>query len=255
MNVRQLMRNWALALLTPIPLVGALRLPRYLRDWVLFARSKGAEPMRFSDSYPCLADWTSSTPFDPHYYYQGAWLARRLAARRPQGVHVDVGSSVLTVSVLSAFIDVAFVDRRPLESNLSGLHSLAADINQLPFAPRSVDSLSCLHVIEHIGLGRYGDPVAGQDCIRAAQALSALIAPGGRLYLSTPVGRERICFNAHRVFDPKSIIAMMDGLLLEEFSLVDDSGRLHEFAPLESASQYDYGCGLFVFACTLEEPA
>lgn len=248
MNARQLIRNWALAFLTPIPLAGVLRLPRYLREWVCFARSGGAAPLRFADSHPCLSDWTATTPFDPHYFYQGAWLARRLAARRPPGLHVDVGSSVLTISVLSAFTDVAFVDLRPLESRLSGLHSIAADIGHLPFAPRSVDSLSCLHVIEHIGLGRYGDPIDGRGSIKAAKALAALVAPGGRLYLSTPVGRERICFNAHRVFHPKSIIAMMEGLSLEEFSFVDDAGQFHEFAQVDGASRLDYGCGLFVFA-------
>lgn len=247
MSARQLLRNWALAFLTPRPLIGAFHLPRYFRDWRRFARSAGAQRPRLTDSYPCLGDWTTGTPFDAHYFYQGAWLARRLADRRPNALHVDVGSSVLTVSVLSAFAETAFVDLRPLGSRLGGLHCVAADIGQLPFAPRSLDSLSCLHVIEHIGLGRYGDTVEPEGSVRAAAVLASLVAPGGRLYLSTPVGRERVCFNAHRVFSPETIAAMFGGLTLQEFSCVDDAGRFHERVAPRTAAHFDYGCGLFLF--------
>lgn len=251
MSGRQLIRNWALAFLLPRPLVGVRYLSRYVRDWRRFARATRKTKPRLEDSYPCLGDWTSGTPFDAHYFYQGAWLARRLAGRKPLGLHVDVGSSVLTVSVLSAFADTAFVDLRPLASTLSGLHSVAADIANLPFAARSLDSVSCLHVIEHIGLGRYGDAVDPDGSSKAAVELARLVAPGGRLYLSTPVGRERVCFNAHRVFAPDTIASMFTGLELVEFSCVDDSGRYREHIAPRTVTGFDYGCGLFVF----ERPA
>ena len=251
MSLHHLLRNWALALLQPLPLVGLTRIPRYVRDWRRFASlQRGARPA-LADSYPCLADWTSTTHFDPHYFYQGAWLARRLAVRRPAGLHVDVGSSVLTLSVLSAAVETLFLDIRPLVSHLRGLHCVAADIGRLPLRDGTVDSISCLHVIEHIGLGRYGDAIDPAGAASAAAQLAAVVAPGGRLYLSTPVGRGRVCFNAHRVFDPEAVPIMFPGLSLVEFCYVDDAGVFHEGVATERAGGCDYACGMFI----LERPA
>ena len=86
--------------------------------------------------------------------------------------------------------------------------------------------------------------------LRLLRELQRLIAPGGRLYLSVPVGRERTCFNAHRVFAPVTIVNMLPELRLLEFSLVDDAGRLVENQPLSVSETLEYGCGLFV----LERP-
>ena len=246
-----LLRNWVLAFLTPRPLLGVLYLPRYFRHWREYSRAAGingreAAP-RFADSYPCLGDWTSTTPFDAHYFYQGAWLARRVAGRKP-AQHVDVGSSALTLSVLSATTSVLHVDYRPLQAALPGLRCIAGDILDLPAEAKNAASLSCLHVIEHIGLGRYGDPIDPEGSRKAAAGLARALAPQGRLYLSVPVGRERVCFNAHRVFAPESIVAMFCGLRLEGFALVDDAGRYHESARPEMARGLDYGCGMFEFS-------
>lgn len=245
MDLASIVRNWLLAFLLPRPFVGVAGLPRYIRNWREWSR-KGGAPLRFADSYPCLGDWTSTTPFDPHYFYQGAWLARRLAEIRP-AKHIDVGSSVLTLSVISATTETVFIDRRPLPVQLPGLRCEEGDILALPFADRSIESLSCLHVIEHIGLGRYGDPLDPSGSLRAAQELTRVLAAGGRLYLSTPVGRERVCFNAHRVFAPETVLAMFSPLSLESFGWVDDRGALHMAARPGDAEEADYGCGLFEF--------
>ena len=74
-----------------------------------------------------------------------------------------------------------------------------------------------------------------------------MLRPGGKLYLSVPVGRERVCFNAHRVFSPHTIIAWMPALRLDSFSLVDDAGQFRENVKPDSAAGLDYGCGMFEF--------
>lgn len=238
-------KNWALALLKPIPLLGLIYLPRYVKHWVGYSRLNRDQPLRLDDSYPCLTDWVAHTPFDPHYFFQGAWLARRIQEVRP-GRHVDVGSSVMTVGVLSANVDTLFVDYRPLMAKLPRLTSVAANITSLPFGTGAVESLSCLHVLEHIGLGRYGDPIDPSGSEKGAHELERILKPGGTLYLSLPVGRHRTCFNAHRVFAPEHIPAMFPALRLAEFSYVDDSGAFWEKRPLQSANGLDYGCGMFV---------
>ena len=238
-----LLRNWVMAFLAPRPLVGLLYLPRYLRHWREYAKRSLESPLRLIDSYPCLGDWTRTTPLDAHYFYQGAWLARRLAMHRP-AKHVDVGSSALMLSVLSATTEVLHVDYRPLQATLPGLRCVAGDILDLPLPEASVDSLSCLHVIEHIGLARYGDPIDPEGARKAAAELARVLAPGGRLYVSAPIGRERTCFNAHRVFDTESLRAMFAPLRLEGFALVDDAGRFRDPADQAAAAGLEYGCGM-----------
>lgn len=153
----------------------------------------------------------------------------------------------MMINVLSASVNTVFVDYRPLRVRLSNLSSLAGDIVRLPFRDGSVASLSCLHVIEHVGLGRYGDPLEPAGSRLAAAELQRVVQPGGRLFLSTPVGRERVCFNAHRVHAPATIQSYLPGLRLEAFSLVDDAGRFREHVSPESAACLEYGCGLFEF--------
>lgn len=242
----ELAKRWGGVLLDWRRIVSLRYLPRFLAQWLAFRRSAGSWTVQAVDTYPCLADRLPSTPFDPHYFYQGNWLARRLADAEPPW-HVDIGSSVLTVGVLSAHVPTIFVDYRPLLVRQSGLTCIAADISRLPFADRSVQSLSCLHVIEHIGLGRYGDPLDPDGARNAAEELQRVIGPGGTLYLSTPIGRERVCFNAHRVFAPATILSWFSRLQLSSFSYVSDDGSLRENVSPMLVPQLDYGCGFFEF--------
>ena len=77
--------------------------------------------------------------------------------------------------------------------------------------------------------------------------LQRVLAPGGMLYISTPVGRQRVCFNAHRVFRPETIIATLQDLQLVEFSLIDDNGDYRAGQAPAAAEDLEYGCGLFSF--------
>jgi len=244
--LRNFMRNWVLPFLDPRRIFSLALLPRFILEFREYRRRAKREQVKLIDTYPCLTDRTEHTPFDPHYFYQGAWLARRLRHAAP-ALHVDAGSSVLMASVLSAHVPLWFVDYRPLQAELEGLKCIAGSVTALPFSDASIDSLSSLHVIEHVGLGRYGDPLDPQGSINAAHEFQRVLKPGGRLYLSVPVGRERVCFNAHRVFKPISITQYFGDLELLKFSLVDDSGHFVEEADLDSAAYLDYGCGMFEF--------
>lgn len=238
--------NWIKAFIYPRPLIGFFYLPHFFSHWIRYAKSEGAQKIRVLDLQPCLGDWSTHTPFDAHYFYQGAWLARRVCAAKI-AKHADIGSSVLTISVLSAHVETVFVDYRPLKVSLPGLTSIAGNILDLPFPDESVESLSCLHVIEHIGLGRYGDPIDPLGSVKAALELQRVVSRGGSLYLSLPVGRERVCFNAHRVHSPISVLKMFPQMKLNEFSYVDDAGQFCEMKSVEDAVSCEYGCWMFHF--------
>jgi Caenorhabditis protein of unknown function, DUF268 len=121
------------------------------------------------------------------------------------------------------------------------------DITKLSMADQSLQSLSCLHTMEHIGLGRYGDPIDPNGCFKGMKELERVLAPGGTLYFSVPIGREHVAFNAHRIFDPCTIIKAFGALELTEFVAVNGSGDLVDPAQVEDFQKVDYSCGIFVF--------
>src|SRR5437763_15538486 len=67
------------AVAPPFPALAALRgYPRFFRDRRRYRAMAGSARLRRQDDYPCLLDWTETTPFDPHYTYQDGSAARRL---------------------------------------------------------------------------------------------------------------------------------------------------------------------------------
>jgi hypothetical protein len=184
--------------------------------------------------------------FDAHYAYQAAWASYRLVDRRPAR-HIDVSSDLRFVTQLSAYMPVTYIEYRPPRLRLPNLTILHGDINQLPFANRSVTSLSCLHVIEHIGLGRYGEPLDPSAYLKSLTEMERILAPGGFLFLSVPVGSAVTQFNAHRILDPLQLPKIMHGLVLEEFSIVTTSGHFYERVLPADYSSEEFACGLYLF--------
>lgn len=223
-------------------------LPWFVRTWREY-EARGGGSLRLRDAHPCLDDrGDSAGSASGHYFHQDLWAARKVHA---SGVaeHVDVGSRVDGfVAHVAVFIDVLYVDLRPLEARgHPHIKARVGTVLALPFEDRSVRSLSCLHVIEHIGLGRYGDPLDPDGSLKALAELQRVVAPGGDLYLGVPIGRERVCFNAHRVLSPRTVIAALGELTLVEFSAVDDRGDLVRDARPEDFDRADFSCGLFHF--------
>jgi hypothetical protein len=117
----------------------------------------------------------------------------------------------------------------------------------MPYDDNSLPSISCLHVAEHIGLGRYGDPLDPLGTKKAAKELSRCLARGGNLYFSLPVGKPKLCFNAHRIHSPWQILDYFPALKLVEFSGYDDQKRFVENADMRSFENAKYACGMFLF--------
>jgi len=239
-----------------IGLAGAYKLRaliRFVSDFWKFRQLSAQSPQQrgvlWSNRYPCLGDRTALTAFDPHYIYHPAWAARVLAQTRP-ACHVDISSSLHFCTIVSGFIPVKFYDYRPAPLQLSDLETGAVDLLALPFADGSIESLSCMHVVEHIGLGRYGDPLDADGDLKAMAQLKRVLAPGGSLLFVTPVGRPGIMFNAHRIYSYEAIVQAFDGLQLHEFSLIPDNGYeagiIHN-ASASVANAQTYGCGCFWF--------
>jgi SAM-dependent methyltransferase len=184
-----------------------------------------------------------------HYFLQDVWAAKKIYQSGCKH-HVDIGSRIDGfVAHLLPFCSVEYVDIRPIESPFPELVFKAGSILELPYPDNSIESLSCLHVIEHIGLGRYGDPIDPEGHVKAAQELSRVLKPGGKLYLGTPVGKETVCFDAHRIFFVETILELFGELQLESFDFINDQAKHVEFnSPHHQANSERYGCGLFLFS-------
>jgi hypothetical protein len=233
-------------------LIRVAGVPFVLSDYFLF--KKADKDKRFSllirDFYPQIKDKTGSTHFDRHYIYHTAWAARAVASIRPR-VHTDISSSLYFCSIVSAFIPVRFYDYRPAELGLPQLESGRCDLTKLQFVDNSIDSLSCMHTVEHVGLGRYGDPIDPEGDIKAMNELMRVTAKGGSLLFVVPIGDKAIIeYNAHRIYTYNQIISYFKGMTLREFSLIPEfaeKGGLIENAVPEMIKGERYSCGCFWF--------
>jgi len=205
-----------------------------------------AERIQLLKISPALGDNTPTTYFDKHYFYQDIWAARHIAASKVKR-HIDVGSRVDFVGFLTSVTNVSFVDIRPLDAKLENFESVQGDILNLPFSDNSVQSLSCLHVAEHIGLGRYGDTLDPGGTQKACKELKRVLAQNGNLYFSVPVGKPALYFNDYRVHSPGQILDYFNGLKLVEFSGIDDAGNFKKNINPDSLANEQYACGLFWF--------
>jgi hypothetical protein len=225
--------------------------PAFVKSLRQYQRMNSRPSFRVAlrDMFPILTDsGDGAGVVGGHYFHQDLWAARKIFERSPTR-HIDVGSRIDGfIAHLLVFIPVTVVDIRPLESSIKGLTFLQDDATDLSGLPNdSVDSISSLHAAEHFGLGRYSDPIDPAACFKFMTALERVLAPQGRLYFSVPIGRERVEFNAHRVFAPQSILDAFPQLELLSFSFVGDDGRLYEDTNPLAIPESELACGLFEF--------
>lgn len=243
----------------PLRMLRSLRgMPEFLRDLHTFRKSYNG-PMVLN---PCFGDrYTESGTTRSEYFWQDLIVARNIFEAQPQK-HVDVGSRIDGfVAHVASFREIEVFDIRPASTNIPGIvfrqinlmseESIAAHTDS---AENYCDSLSCLHAIEHFGLGRYGDPIDPEGYLRGISNLARLLKPGGRCYLSTPIGRQRVEFNANWVFNPMTIIGAAEkhGLILQNLTALDQQGGQQRFdrpdrTALASLQTSAYHLGIFTF--------
>lgn len=220
-------------------------------------------PFAFGEPQPCLGEAEQESGLaSGHYFHQDLLVAQRVFEQKPRR-HVDVGSRVDGfVAHVASFRPIEVIDIRPGGRDIPNVSFLQADL-MTPLPAELVgccDSLSCLHALEHFGLGRYGDPIEHEGHVRGLANLGRLLEAGGTLYLSVPIGPQRIVYNAHRVFSVAYLLELLaNEYEVGRFSYVDDEGDAHHDVALagesiESNFGCSYGCGIFELVKRAEGP-
>ncbi len=251
-NVHRLSRVFLFVGFDPRRFVrSVIGIPGFIVDAISYSRKRPSTRFRVTllDLFPVLDERSQGAgTARGHYFHQDLWAARKVFRHSP-AKHVDIGSRIDGfIGHLLSFMPVTVIDVRPMRSAIAGLEFVQDNATQLSrFSESSVDSLSSLHAAEHFGLGRYSDPIEPDAYSSFMASLQRVLRPGGRLYFSVPIGRERVDFNAHRVFACATVLESFSQLTLISFSFVDDAGDLHEDRDPVTLPELEYGCGLFEF--------
>jgi hypothetical protein len=225
--------------------------PKYRKHYKEFQRLGG----NITHRYVILNDFTDQAgSAKGHYFHQDLLVASFIHQKNPAR-HIDIGSRVDGfVAHVAAYRPIEVIDVRDLEgTGHKNIIFTKADLMDDKNSPKEVtDSLSCLHVIEHFGLGRYGDPLDPLGHIKGFNNILKMVKPNGTLYISFPIGRQNeVHFNAHRVFHPTDILKWAndkESIHLERFDFVDDAGDLHQNIDLQKDKvDVAYGCGIYTF--------
>lgn len=230
---------------------------KFYRDYLLFKKQKEASSHNFvmGEFWPCLNDWQeSSGTASGHYFHQDLLVAQKIYLSNP-ATHVDIGSRIDGfVAHVASFRQIEVFDVRPLRSSHSNIVFVQEDfMGDCSKMKDYCDSLSCLHALEHFGLGRYGDPVDYEGHLKGLRNFIGMLRMGGKFYFSVPIGPQRVEFNAHRVFEVRYLKDILEKWFkIDSFSYVDDDGDIHQNVIIsDHGNAIDtnfgcyHGCGIF----------
>ena len=226
----------------------------YFRDLSLLKKQKGDDvSFVFGKKYPILSErFVDGGTMSGHYFHQDLFVAKEIFKEGPVK-HVDVGSRTDGfIAHLAVFRKVEVLDIRQLDSKVDNVSFRKADLMKPAEGMINYcDSISSLHAIEHFGLGRYGDPIDYFGHLKAIKNITSILKKGGVFYFSVPIGKQRIEFNAHRVFSVKYLLGLFEeDYSLVSFSYVNDAGDFFENVELSDSGVSanfgcSYGCGIF----------
>jgi SAM-dependent methyltransferase len=241
--------------------VGIIRSLKNIRSLFLFysdlislrkQQQNSSAVFPLSKPYPCLFDrYSESGEASGHYFHQDLLIAQKIFVIAPE-IHVDIGSRVDGfIAHVASFREIEVFDIRKSKDNIKNIKSREVDL-MVEIEEKLVnycDSISCLHALEHFGLGRYGDTVNFDGFLKGLENIKTILRTGGKFYLSVPIGPQRIEFNAHRIFSVNYLLSLLNDYKIDSFSYVDDSGRLFKDVQLidESIDKNFgcyYGCGI-----------
>lgn len=223
--------------LQPLKLLAVRGLYAYLRDLATYLRLRRSSPDATDSALqlaPLFSDRYAGAGAGRSLYFLQDLLCSSRVLSRPSVRHLDIGSRIDGfVAQIAASRPIDVLDIRPLPAPPTpNLRFVQGDIlDPLDVLRGQYDLVSSLHALEHVGLGRYGDPIAPDGFERALANAAAFVAPGGSLMISLPVAemeRNLVQFNSQRLFSNARLGDLLAGLLpqfIPTWSFVVDDRR------------------------------
>ena len=234
----------------PVLLFKSVRnFPRFLRDLFLWKKYGG----KITHILPILNDYQKDSGVaSGQYFHQDLLVANYIYEDKPIR-HVDVASRIDGfVAHVASFRQIEIYDVRSLNSKHKNIIYRQADFMNISDNLEPTDSLSCLHSLEHFGLGRYSDPINVNGYEDGINILIKMLRGRGKLYISLPIGmRDEVHFNAHRISHPETILKIKkvkEELKLINFDYVDNNWDLYTKRDItEVIDKLTFGLGIYTF--------
>lgn len=224
-------------------------LPKFFKQRIEWQRQGG----QINRNHMILSGYGKSAgTMKGHYFHQDLLVAQFIYQSNPRR-HIDIASRIDGfVAHVGAFREIEILDVRPMrKTEHPNIKFIQADLTKGANIGVT-DSLSCLHALEHFGLGRYSDPIDINGHIKGLTNMIEMVEKGGMLYISVPVSsKEEVHFNAHRVFTLASLPEMQivkKNLVLMRFDFVNDEGELEinlDYHQIHGTVQF--GCAIYTF--------
>lgn len=189
------------------------------------------------------------------YFIQDLYMAQKIFKANPRK-HVDIGSRIDGfVANVASFREIELLDIRDVKSTIPNVVFKQADMmNEASITADYCDSISCLHALEHFGLGRYGDPVDPDGHLKGIKNITKMLVEGGKSYFSVPIGPQRVEFNGHRVFSMPYLLNILSDYDILSFSYIDDYFHLHKDVDISSNElNSSYGCNFGIALFELQK--
>lgn len=219
---------------------------KYFRDYLKFSKLS-----KINQIFPILGEHKEkSSAVIKHYFNQDLLVATYIYKNNPKK-HVDVGSRIDGfVAHVATFRKIEVFDIRDNNFQFKNIRFKRKDISKIDKGLINYcDSLSCLHTLEHFGLGRYGDQLDPSGHIKGFNNLIKILKTNGILYISFPISNKNMTyFNSERSFNPKEILKWSNKLKLIKFDYIDDDEKIFLDVNLDKFfKNIKYGCGIYTF--------
>jgi len=177
------------------------------------------------------------------------WVLKNL----PSGGKVlDIGStgSQLPIMLSCLGYHVWTIDVRNYEyAGLSdNLHSIVGDIRETSFPNSFFDVVVAVSTIEHVGLGRYNDPIDTEGDKNVMKEIKRIMSRNGLLLITVPFGKKAVTL-LHRVYDENTLLSLLKGFDIQSIEYFIRMNRLWINATKEQVRDVDSSMKERAIAC------
>ena len=166
-----------------------------------------------------------------------------------KGRILDVGchGSKLVIELASLGYETYGIDVIEYTLEHPNFTFVQGDICKTPFPYDFFDAVTAVSIIEHIGLGRWGDPIYSDGDKKAMKEIKRILKPGGKAIITVPFGKGTIVYrkeiSLHRVYDSQTLTGLFSdsGLEIVKLNILVKKGEMYVPAPLSEAENIESG--------------